>query len=91
MFPRQMTQLDDIYICHRPPPVAGFLTVSRAMLRGASELSGPNAKHKMAVTLLCGHGVETALKAALHKCGLTVEQLCDLRHNLQSLLAYSCR
>lgn len=81
-----MTQLEGVYLA-KPVPMDGFLYVAWQMIGGAKIIHCTTNEQSMAITHLCGHGVETALKAALSKCGLSVEVLrtSPLGHNLVNL------
>jgi hypothetical protein len=81
-----MTQLEDAFIAS-PEPMDGFLYVAKEMLDGAAIIYKTTQEKSMAVTHLCGHSVETALKAVLSKCGLSVEELRSnqLGHDLECL------
>ena len=61
-----MAQLRNAFI-DRPKPMVGFLYVAQAMLSGAQTIQGISTEQSFAVTYLCGHCVETTLKAPLSK------------------------
>ena len=59
----------------RPTEAQGYRAAAQAMLEGARPLSKVNPVPNIALTLLCGHGTEAALKALLAESGLTAEVL----------------
>lgn len=81
-----MTQLEDFSI--EPPTNAqGYLSVAKEMLVGARSLLNVDPLPTFAITLLCGHGVEAALKSLLTQKGLTPDELKHkpYGHNLIAL------
>lgn len=69
-----MAQLEDDYI-QRPTEAQGYRVAAEAMLAGARPLSKVVPLPTIALTLLCGHGTETALKALLAQGGLGEKEL----------------
>lgn len=61
-----------------PTEAESFLFAAKGMLDGALPLSRMETHPVLALTLLCGHACEAALKAALSKSGKTSE---ELRHS----------
>jgi hypothetical protein len=60
-----------------PTEAQGFRVAAQAMLAGAGPLLQVDPVPNIALTLLCGHGTEAALKALLSESGLTAEELSE--------------
>lgn len=69
-----MVQLDDCYIA-QPTEAQGYRVAAEAMLACALPLLRVAPLPTNALTLLCGHGTEAALKALLAQTGLTAAEL----------------
>jgi hypothetical protein len=69
-----MTQLEGMRI-QQPTEAQGYLVAAEAMLSGALPVSKTSPLPAIALTLLCGHGTEAALKALLAQAGLTAAVL----------------
>jgi hypothetical protein len=61
----------------QPSEAQGYRVAAHAMLAGARPLSKVTPVPFIALTLLCGHGVEVALKALLAQSGMSAEILRD--------------
>ncbi len=59
----------------QPTEAQGYRVAAEAMLAGALPLSRVVPLPAIALTLLCGHGTEAALKALLVQAGLTADEL----------------
>lgn len=81
-----MPQLEGDYIS-APTEAQGYLVAAEAMLAGVRPLSLVDPLPSIALTLLCGHGTEAALKALLAQRGLGQDALSrsPYGHNLISL------
>jgi hypothetical protein len=69
-----MTTLSADYIA-QPSEAQGYLVAARGMLDGALPLEKATPVPAFALTLLCGHACEAALKAVLAKSGIGVANL----------------
>ena len=81
-----MSQLAGVSI-QQPTEAQCFRVAAEAMLAGARPLANVAPQPSLALTLLCGHGTESALKALLAQTGLTAAQLSHspYGHNLVAL------
>jgi hypothetical protein len=59
----------------RPTEAWGYLVAARGMLEGALPLGQIKPLPSFALTLLCGHACEAALKAALAQSGISPKKL----------------
>ena len=59
----------------QPTEAQGYLAAAQGMLAGALPLEHVKPLPVFALTLLCGHACEAALKAILAKSGITAEKL----------------
>jgi hypothetical protein len=59
----------------KPTEAQGYLVAARRMLDGAIPLGQLDAVPPFALTLLCGHACEAALKAILAKNGISANAL----------------
>jgi hypothetical protein len=71
----------------KPTDAEGFLAVARAMLVGARILASASQVPAIALSHLCGHAAESALKAMLSQVGVSTEDLRkkELGHKLTNL------
>lgn len=72
-----------------PTDAEGFLAAARAMLEGARVLASTSQVPAVALSHLCGHAAESALKAMLSQAGVPTKDLLKpaLGHKLLSLWA----
>jgi hypothetical protein len=69
-----MTTLSAAYIA-QPSEAQGYLVAARGMLDGALPLEKITPVPAFALTLLCGHACEAALKAVLAQSGISAANL----------------
>ena len=69
-----MASLGDAYI-RQPTDAEGFMVAARGMLDGALPLRNIEPLPIFALTLLCGHATEAALKAMLSHVGVRTSEL----------------
>jgi hypothetical protein len=69
-----MVTLENVVIA-KPTEAQGYLAAAQGMLAGALPLEHVQPLPAFALTLLCGHACEAALKAILAKSGITAAQL----------------
>ena len=81
-----MARLDDNYI-QQPTDAEGYIVAARGMLDGALPLKDVEPIPVFALTLLCGHATEAALKAMLAQVGVPTSELSGhtLGHKLLRL------
>ena len=81
-----MALLDDNYI-QQPTDAEGYIAVARGMFDGALPLKDVEPIPVFALTLLCGHATEAALKAILSRVGVPTAELIGrtLGHKLLRL------
>lgn len=80
-----MTQLDGVSL-RQPTAAESFAYISERMLIGAQIIFDATKNESFAVTHLCGHSVETALKAILAKSGASESELrLNFGHDLEKL------
>ena len=77
----------------KPTEAGGYLIAAQAMLEGALPLGQIKPLHSFALTLLCGHACEAALKAALAQSGISAKELCSKRygHSILKLWGGCCQ
>lgn len=59
----------------KPTEAQGYLLAAKGMLEGATPLGSITPTPSLALTLLCGHACEAALKAILAKSGISAQKL----------------
>jgi hypothetical protein len=69
-----MAMLDEVFIA-RPTEAQGYLVAAQGMLAGAQPLEKVQPIPAIALTLLCGHACEAALKALLAQSGRSAATL----------------
>jgi hypothetical protein len=69
-----MATLNDVLIAE-PTEAQGFLIAAQGMLAGAQPLENVQPIPAIALTLLCGHACEAALKALLAQNGISAATL----------------
>ena len=71
----------------KPTEAQGFLFAAKGMLEGALQLGQQKPIASLALTLLCGHACEAALKAALAQSGIGAKELKSKKysHNIIKL------
>ncbi len=73
-----------------PNSCDGFINISEAMLSGAQILASSEKPEAVVVTHLCGHSIETSLKAILSRQGVSIDDLKNSKlygHSLSKLWA----
>lgn len=70
-----MANLDDDFIA-KPTEAQGYLVAAQGMLDGALPLEHIIPLPAFALTFLCGHACEAALKAILAQSGISSADLC---------------
>lgn len=77
------------FIIEKPTEAQGYLVAAREMIKGASPLEQINPMPAFALTLLCGHSCEAALKAMLAQTGVSADDLSKkpYGHNIVNLWA----
>jgi len=81
-----MATLDDAFIA-QPTEAQGYLVAAQGMLAGAQPLEKVLPTPAFALTLLCGHACEAALKALLAQSGISAAVLSKhpCGHNILQL------
>jgi hypothetical protein len=81
-----MAQLEDLII-QKPTEALGYSWAANQMLYGARALFEAEPFPLLAFTLLCGHGMECALKALLSQRGMSQKELSKGKygHDLAAL------
>jgi hypothetical protein len=74
-----MATLDNVSIA-KPTEAQGYLVAAQGMLTGAQPLEKVQPIPAIALTLLCGHACEAALKALLTQSGMSAAILSRVPH-----------
>lgn len=78
-------ELDDAVLM--PTDAEGYAVAARGMLEGARVLGATSPVPSIALTHLCGHAAEAAIKAVLSRAGVPTTELTGLGHQLTKLWA----